>query len=77
MILGYARVSTEDQKLDTQIEALQAAGVERIWSEKISGSRAQRPELAAMIDQLRPGDVITVTKYDRPQSFLARPPYHR
>ncbi|MRU17103.1 recombinase family protein [Roseovarius sp. A21] len=65
MILGYARVSTEDQHLDAQIEALKAAGAERIWSEKVSGAKAQRPKLAAMLEQLRDGDVVTVTKYDR------------
>lgn len=65
MILGYARVSTEDQHLEAQIEALKAAGAERIWSEKVSGSKAQRPKLAAMLEQLRDGDVVTVTKYDR------------
>jgi len=65
MILGYARVSTEDQHLEAQTEALKAAGAERIWSEKVSGSKAQREQLAAMLDQLRDGDVVTVTKYDR------------
>lgn len=65
MILGYARVSTEEQHLDAQISALEGAGAERIWSEKISGSKAQRPELQDILKQLRPGDVVTVTKYDR------------
>ncbi|SFP84105.1 recombinase family protein [Tranquillimonas alkanivorans] len=65
MILGYARVSTEDQSLDAQVEALKAAGVERIYGEKISGSKMVRPELDRLLDQLRPGDVIVVAKYDR------------
>lgn len=65
MILGYARVSTEDQHLDAQISALEAVGAERIWSEKVSGAKAQRPELKDLLKQLRPGDVVTVTKYDR------------
>lgn len=65
MILGYARVSTEDQHLEAQTEALKAAGAERIWSEKVSGAKAQREQLIAMLDQLRDGDVVTVTKYDR------------
>lgn len=65
MVLGYARVSTEDQHLDAQIEALKAAGAERIWSEKVSGAKVQRPKLMAMLEQLRDGDVVTVTKYDR------------
>lgn len=62
---GYARVLTEDQHLEAQTEALKAAGAERIWSEKVSGAKAQREQLAAMLDQLRDGDVVTVTKYDR------------
>ena len=65
MIIGYARVSTEDQHLEAQIEALEAVGAERIWSEKISGAKTNRPELQALLDHLRPGDVVTVTKYDR------------
>ena len=65
MILGYARVSTEGQSLEAQLDALRVAGVERMFSEKVSGSKRARPELDKLIDQLRPGDVITVTKYDR------------
>ena len=65
MILGYARVSTDDQLLDAQQDALTAAGAERIFSDKISGSSRLRPELDRMIEQLREGDVVVVTKYDR------------
>lgn len=65
MILGYARVSTEDQKLDAQADALTAAGAERIFAERSSGSVRTRPELGRLLDQLRAGDVIMVTKYDR------------
>lgn len=65
MILGYARVSTEEQHLDAQMTALEATGAERIFAEKISGSRRERPELERLLDQLRPGDVVVVTKYDR------------
>lgn len=65
MILGYARVSTDDQSLDSQTEALHAAGAERIFSDKISGSLRTRPQLNRLLDQLRPGDVVMVTKYDR------------
>jgi DNA invertase Pin-like site-specific DNA recombinase len=65
MILGYARVSTEHQYLDSQISALQAASVERIWSEKISGTKKERPELQHLLEQLRDGDVVVVAKYDR------------
>ena len=65
MIIGYARVSTEDQSLDCQFDALKAAGAERIFSDKITGTARSRPELDRLLDQLRPGDVIAVTKYDR------------
>lgn len=65
MIIGYARVSTEDQNLDGQLDALAAAGVERTFSERISGSKRSRPELDRLLDQLRRDDVVVVTKYDR------------
>lgn len=65
MIFGYARVSTDDQNLDTQTDALQAAGVERIFADKISGATRQRPQLGQLLGQLRPGDVVVVAKYDR------------
>jgi DNA invertase Pin-like site-specific DNA recombinase len=65
MIIGYARVSTEDQNLDGQLDALKAAGAERIFADKITGTARRRPELDRLLDQLRQGDVITVTKYDR------------
>lgn len=65
MILGYARVSTDDQNLDAQLDALKAAGAERIFADKISGSSRKRPELGRMLEQLRADDVVVVTKYDR------------
>ena len=65
MIIGYARVSTEDQNLDGQLDALKAAGAERIFADKVAGTARSRPELDRLLDQLRQGDVITVTKYDR------------
>ena len=64
MIIGYARVSTDDQNLDAQLDALTAAGAERIFADKISGVSLRRPELNRLLDQLREGDVIVVTKYD-------------
>lgn len=65
MILGYARVSTADQKLDSQQDALRAAGVEKVFADLITGSARQRPQLDRMLDQVRAGDVLVVTKYDR------------
>lgn len=65
MIIGYARVSIDDQKLDAQLDALEGAGAERIYADKITGSVRTRPQLDLMIDQLRKGDVVIVTKYDR------------
>lgn len=65
MIIGYARVSTDDQNLDAQADALTAAGAGKLFTDKISGSNRKRPELDRMLDQLRGGDVVTVTKYDR------------
>jgi len=65
MIIGYARVSTKDQNLDLQIEALKKAGCDKIFKEKISGAIKERPELDAMISQLRAGDTIVVWKLDR------------
>lgn len=65
MIIGYARVSTADQNLDSQTDALEAAGAGKLFADKISGSKRERPELDKMLDQLRDGDVVTVIKYDR------------
>ena len=65
MIIGYARVSTDDQNLDAQTDALKAAGAERIFADKISGTARTRPELERLLEQLRDGDVVVVTKYDR------------
>ena len=62
---GYARVSTQDQDLSAQVEALEAAGATKIYREKISGVRADRPQLAKLMAGLQPGDVVLVTKLDR------------
>ena len=63
--IGYARVSTRDQDLTGQIDALRASGAGAIYREKISGARADRPELAKLMKVLAPGDVVLVTKLDR------------
>ena len=65
MIIGYARVSTQEQDNAAQIAALKAAGCERIFQEKASGGRWDRPELQAMLGHLRPGDTVVVWKLDR------------
>ena len=66
MIVGYARVSTSDQKLDTQIDQLEAYGCERIFSEHFSGKSADtRRELLSVLSFVREGDVLVVTKLDR------------
>jgi DNA invertase Pin-like site-specific DNA recombinase len=64
-LIGYTRVSTRDQDFASQQEALVAAGCKRIFSEKISGSHAQRPELLRLLDYIRAGDAVVVTRLDR------------
>jgi DNA invertase Pin-like site-specific DNA recombinase len=65
MQIGYARVSTDDQDTAAQVAALKSAGCERIYREKASGGRWDRPELHRLLDQLRQGDVLVVWKLDR------------
>ena len=65
MKIGYARVSTKYQNLDSQIEALENAGCEKIYQEKISGTTKNRPELDKMIEQFREGDELFVWRLDR------------
>jgi DNA invertase Pin-like site-specific DNA recombinase len=66
MLFGYARVSKgEDQSTAVQRRLLREAGAEKVYEETISGGRWDRPELARLLDQLRPGDVVMVWKLDR------------
>lgn len=65
MLLGYARVSTGDQHIDLQMDALRAAGCERIWTETASGARADREQLAALLDVARAGDTLVIWRLDR------------
>ncbi len=65
MLIGYARVSTDDQDTSAQVAALKKVGCVRIYREKASGGRWERPELHRLLDQLRKGDVLVVWKLDR------------
>ena len=65
MIIGYARVSTQDQNLDRQLDALNKAGCERIFNEKMTGTHSARPELQMMLMTLRSGDTLVVESFSR------------
>lgn len=65
MLIGYARVSTQEQNLDLQVEALKKAGCEKLYEDCLSGLRADRPGLTSALDQLRKGDTLVVWKLDR------------
>jgi DNA invertase Pin-like site-specific DNA recombinase len=65
MLIGYARVSTQDQNLELQRKALIDAGCEKIFDDKMSGSRSERPGLAQALGMLRDGDTLVVWKLDR------------
>lgn len=65
MRIGYARVSTQDQNLDRQRDQLQQDGCERVYEEKASGAKSDRPELGRMLDALREGDVVVVAELSR------------
>lgn len=65
MKIGYARVSTLDQSLDLQLDALEKIGCEKIYQEKVSGMKDERPQLNELLSFARKGDVICVYKLDR------------
>lgn len=65
MKIGYARVSTHEQSLDLQLDALAKAGCEKIYQEKMSGMKDDRPQLNLLIEYAREGDVLVVYKLDR------------
>ena len=64
-LIGYARVSTVGQTLDSQLEQLRGAGCTKIYREQVTGARADRRQLLDMLKHLAPGDVVTVTRIDR------------
>ena len=63
--IGYARVSTTDQNLEAQLEQLKAAGCTKIFQEKVSGAKRDRPELTRLLEHIREGDTVAVCKLDR------------
>src|SRR5665213_991734 len=64
-LIGYARVSTDDQSAALQEDALNRAGCIKVFTDHASGSKASRPELDRMLEQLRSGDVVVVWRLDR------------
>lgn len=65
MIFGYARVSTMDQQLDRQIDKLKEYGIDKLFNEKITGTKKERPELQKMLEQLREGDTVIIGSLSR------------
>jgi DNA invertase Pin-like site-specific DNA recombinase len=65
MLIGYARVSTDDQNLDVQQDALKGAGCERVFEDRASGAKTERAGLGALMNILRSGDTIVIWRLDR------------
>jgi DNA invertase Pin-like site-specific DNA recombinase len=65
MLLGYARVSTDDQELSLQLDALEAAGCAWIYNDTASGAKVDRPGLAQVLEMVREGDTLVVWRLDR------------
>jgi DNA invertase Pin-like site-specific DNA recombinase len=65
MLVGYARVSTQDQNQELQLDALKKEGCEKVFTEKASGAQRDRPQLKAALDYMREGDTLVVWKLDR------------
>ena len=65
MKIGYARVSTKDQTVTPQVDALKKAGCSKVYTEVMSGARSDRPILARLLENLRPGDILVIWKLDR------------
>lgn len=65
MLVGYARVSTQDQNLALQLDALKQAGCDKVFTEKASGAQRERPQLASALDYMREGDTLVIWKLDR------------
>ncbi len=61
--IGYARVSSKEQNLDRQLQALES--VSKVFSDKVSGATTERPQLQAMLDYIREGDIVVVAELDR------------
>lgn len=71
MKLGYARVSTQDQNLALQLDALKTAGCDKVYQEKVSGATVERPELGKLLELIREGDTLVIWKLDRLGRSLA------
>ena len=65
MLIGYTRVSTDDQNMDLQLDALRKAGCEKIYSDQLSGGLSERPGLTMALEILRPGDTLVIWRLDR------------